>query len=82
MLVGSVCAQAHELWGGTVTFPAGRLTSRLADVLVVGVFGLVASYSPLFEDLMSKLMGFLLGRPLPTPLKTMGGVLAVCNGRR
>ena len=108
MLVGSVCAQAHELWGGTVTFPAGRLTSRLAGVLVVGVFGLVASYSLLFEDLMSKLMGllivgvlrpsafrplrvgdlmsqlmgFLLGRPLPTPLKTMGGVLAVCDGRR
>ena len=60
MLVGSVCAQAHELWGGTVTFPAGRLTSRLAGVLVVGVLGLVASYSLLFEDLMSKLMGLLI----------------------
>ncbi len=76
MLVGSVCAQAHELWGGTVTFPAGRLTSKLADVLVVGVFGLAASYSLLFEDLMSKLMGFLLGqgiRPgglLPPPPRT------------
>ena len=43
-----------------MTFPAGRLTSRLAGVLVVGVFGLVASYSLLFEELMSKLMGLLI----------------------
>ena len=38
----------------------GRLTSKLADVLVVGVFGLAASYPLLFEDLMSKLMGLLI----------------------
>ena len=54
----------------------------LSDDSLAGVFGLAASYPLLFEDLMSKLMGFLLGRPLPTPLKTMGGVLAVCDGRR
>ena len=34
--------------------------SKLADVLVVGVFGLAASYPLLFEDLMSKLMGLLI----------------------
>lgn len=60
MLVGSVCTQAHELWGGTVTFLPGRLVSKLADVLVVGVFGLTASYPLLFEDLMSKLMVLLI----------------------
>ena len=60
----------------------GRLTSKLADVLVVGVLR-PSAFRPLrVGSLMSKLMGFLLGRPLPTSLKTMGGVLAVCDGRR
>ena len=58
------------------------LMSKLADVLVVGVLR-PSAFRPLrVGNLMSKLMGFLLGRPLPTPLKTMGGVLAVCDGRR
>ena len=34
----------------------------LSDDSLAGVFGLTAYYPLLFEDLMSKLMGFLLGR--------------------
>ena len=37
-----------------------RPASELADLLIVGVFGLAASYPLLFEDLMSKLMGLLI----------------------
>ena len=40
----------------------GRLTSKLADVLVVGVLR-PSAFRPLrVGSLMSKLMGFLLGR--------------------
>ena len=43
-----------------MTFLPGRLVSKLADVLVVGGFGLTAPYSLLFEDFMSKLMVLLI----------------------
>lgn len=56
--------------------------SKLMGLLIVGVLRPSACRPLPPRTSHEQARGRPRRRPLPTPLKTMGGVLAVCDGRR